>query len=134
MKLAGGSVKHNNECSLDEFIRQAQRYQDLDEDSLNQVYKFLLYNNITQGVFLSHPFTVERVRYLQEWAASEEYRLIRSGNYPRARAEGAVEVEVKTPNSPTANTDVEALRRQVEELQREIDRVKSRRSGGEQQQ
>jgi Zn-dependent protease with chaperone function len=134
MKLAGGSVKHNNECSLDEFIRQAQRYQDLDEDSLNQVYKFLLYNNITQGVFLTHPFTVERVRYLQEWAASEDYRQIRSGNYPRARAEGAVEVEVKTPSSQTVNTDVEALRRQVEELQREIDRVKSRRSGGEQQQ
>ncbi|MBD1939216.1 M48 family metallopeptidase [Microcoleus sp. FACHB-68] len=125
MKLAGGSVRHSNECSLEEFLRQAERYQQLDQDSLNQVYKFLLYNNIAQNVFLSHPFTVERVHYLQEWSKSEDYRQIRAGNYRRASAEGSVEVQSETSSN---DNDVDVLRRQVEELQREINRVKSQRS------
>lgn len=128
MKLAGGSSNYGHECSLQEFIRQSERYQELDQDSMNQVYKFLLYSNMAQKVFLNHPFTVERVYYLQEWANSEEYRQIRSGNYRRLGAEGSVEVEVKPPQSPTSSNDVEALRRQVEELKREINRAKSKRS------
>lgn len=125
MKLVGGSTKHGHEISLDEFLRQSERYQNLDQDGLNQVYKFLLYNNIAQGVFLSHPFTVERVHYLQQWSQSSEYQQIRNGNYRRAGAEGSVEVKVENPTE----TDVEELRRQVEQLQQEIDRVKSKKPG-----
>lgn len=121
MKLAGGSLKHGNECSLDEFIRQSERYQELDRDGLNQMYKFLLYNNLTQGVFLSHPFLVERIGHLREWANSEEYRQIRQGNYQRG-TEGAVNVPSQTPAS---ENDVETLRRQIEELQQEINRVRN---------
>lgn len=119
MKLAGGSIRYINECSLDEFIRQSERYQQLDQDSLNQVYKFLLYNNFSQGVFMSHPFTVERLSYLQEWSTSEEYRQIRLGNYQRSPESGAINVEQESP----AN-EAETLRRQIEELQREIDQFK----------
>jgi Zn-dependent protease with chaperone function len=122
MKLAGGSTRYGHECSLDEFIRQSERYQELDRDSLNQVYKFLLYNNIPQGVFLTHPFTVERLTYLRQWADSEEYRQIRQGNYQRSPAtEGAVNVEAESPPN-----QVETLRRQIEELQKEIDRIKNK--------
>jgi Zn-dependent protease with chaperone function len=120
MKLAGGSIKHANECSLDEFIRQSERYQALDQEELNQVYKFLLYNNLAQGVFLSHPFLVERIGHIRNWATSEDYRQIKSGNYRRAGAEGAVNVEAKTPSN-----QVNELRRQIEELQQEIDRIKN---------
>lgn len=123
MKLAGGSSKYANECSLEEFIRQSERYQELDREELNQVYKFLLYNNLAQGVFLSHPFLVERIGHLRQWSSSEEYRQIRSGNYQRSAAEGAVEVEAKTPNN-----QVNDLRRQIEELQQEIDRIKKSKS------
>jgi Zn-dependent protease with chaperone function len=123
MKLAGGSSKYANECSLDEFMRQSERYQDLDADELNQVYKFLLYNNFAQGVFLSHPFLVERISHLRRWASDDEYRQIRSGNYQRNAAEGAVNVEAR---SPTAQ--VKDLQQQIEELQREIDRIKRSRS------
>lgn len=119
MKLAGGSVKYENECSLDEFIRQSEKYQELDEDGLNQVYKFLLYNNLAQGVFLSHPFLVERIGHLRQWSVSDEYRQIRYGNYQHSAGEGAVDVQAETPES-----QVEELRRQLEELQREIDRYK----------
>ncbi len=123
MKLAGVSSKYASECSLQEFIRQSDNYQELDRDNLNQVYKFLLYNG-GQGVMLSHPFPVERLRYLQDWASSEEYRQIKLGNYKRATSEGAVDVNAQTPESEEA----ERLRRQIEELQREIDRRKSRQS------
>jgi Zn-dependent protease with chaperone function len=137
MKLAGGSSQYANELSLDEFIRQSERYQDLDTDGLNQIYKFLLYNNLASGVFLSHPFTVERVHYIQQWAISDDYHQIHQGHYPRAGAEGSVEVPAEPTNtSPagrapaaqagtgTAQAEVNDLRRQLEELQREIDRIK----------
>ena len=42
---------------------QSENYQALDEDGLNQVYKFLMYNG-AQGMMLSHPFPVERLHYL----------------------------------------------------------------------
>ncbi len=121
MKLAGVSGKYLNECSLQEFIRQSDNYQDLDRDGLNQVYKFFLYNG-GLGTMLSHPFPVERLRYLRDWANSEEYRQIRAGNYKQAVAEGSVEVE---SDSPSKVAEVEALRRQIEELQEEINRRKS---------
>ncbi|MBD2186423.1 M48 family metallopeptidase [Planktothrix sp. FACHB-1355] len=119
MKLAGGSGKYNNEASLDEFIRQSERYQELDDDGLNQVYKFLLYNNLAQGVFLSHPFLVERIIHLRQWSNSDEYRQIRHGNYQHSAGEGAVDVP-----SQTGRSQADELRRQIEELQREIDNLK----------
>jgi Zn-dependent protease with chaperone function len=120
MQMAGGSVRYGQELSLQEFVRQADRYQNLDQDGLNQVYKFFLYNNLSQSVFLTHPFTVERVHYLQEWSNSEEYRQIKSGNYRRTGV-GAVDVSVETE---TPSSDVDTLRQELEALQREIDQIK----------
>jgi Zn-dependent protease with chaperone function len=120
MKLSGGSHAYGHECSLDEFIRQSDRFQDLDQDSLNQVYKFLLYNG-GNGSFLTHPFPVERLRYLRDWVKSEEYRQIRQGNYRRVTDEGSVNV----PSQAAQNQEAQRLKRQLEELQREINRIKS---------
>jgi Zn-dependent protease with chaperone function len=120
MRMAGGSTRYMNDISLPEFIQQAERYQNLDADGLNQVYKFFLYNNLSEGVFLTHPFAVERVHYLREWADSEDYRQIRAGNYRRT-GEGAVDVNAEG-SSP--QSDVERLQRELEDLQREIDRLK----------
>lgn len=129
MRVAGGSSKYAHELNLEEFMRQSERYQGLDEDGLNQVYKFMLYNNPSAGVFLSHPFTVERVHFLREWAKSEDYRQIRQGNYVRAKAPGSVEVPSQSPepaNTGSSATQPEAdeLRRQIDALQQEIDRLK----------
>ncbi|MEH2244853.1 M48 family metallopeptidase [Nostoc sp.] len=118
MKLSGGSSKYANECSLQEFIKQSENYQALDEDGLNQVYKFLMYNG-AQGMMLSHPFPVERLHYLRAWAVSEEYQQIRRGNYQRSPASGSVNVA-----SESSANETETLRRQIEELQREIDRIR----------
>lgn len=122
MKMAGGSSKYAHECNLDEFIRQSDQYHGLDEDNLNQVYKFLIYNG-GNGGFLSHPFPVERLHHLREWSNSEDYRQICRGNYIRKEVEGAINV---TPNSE--NRETENLQKQVNELQEEIERIKRERS------
>jgi Zn-dependent protease with chaperone function len=122
MVMAGGSQKYAHELSLDEFIRQSDRYQDLDRDNLNQVYKFLLYNG-AQGIAYSHPFAVERLYYIRDWANSDDYYRIKAGNYRRETTRGAVNV---TPNDRPNSTD--SLRRQIEELRQEIEREKARRS------
>ena len=116
MKIAGGSKKYADECSLEEFIKQSENYRNLDEDGLNQIYKALMYVGVNG--MLSHPFPVERIHYLQEWTDSTEYRDIRQGQYQR------VSVEVVS-TAPTAS-ESERLRREIDELQREIDRRKSR--------
>jgi Zn-dependent protease with chaperone function len=118
MKVSGGSSKYAHECSLQEFIKQSENYQALDEDGLNQVYKFLMYNG-AQGTMLSHPFPVERVQYLKQWSTSAEYQQIRQGNYQRSPASGSVDVPVATPE-----TEADKLRRQIEELQQQINQMK----------
>ncbi|MEM8779552.1 MAG: M48 family metallopeptidase, partial [Cyanobacteria bacterium P01_G01_bin.49] len=112
MKMAGGSHKYAHECHLDEFLKQSEQYRNLDEDDLNQLYKFLIYNG-GNGAFLSHPFPVDRVHYLQDWANSQEYEDICQGNYKRSEKRGSVDVK--------SNTEAENLRRQIEELQQEIE-------------
>ncbi|NJK37043.1 MAG: M48 family metallopeptidase [Oscillatoriales cyanobacterium RM2_1_1] len=119
MQMAGVSLKYAQECNLEEFIQQAERYQNLDHDNLNQIYKFLLYNG-GQGTMLTHPFPVERIHYLKEWSVSEHYGQIQRGNYQRSSAAPPVE------DVEESVEEVETLRRQIETLQQEIDRMKSR--------
>jgi Zn-dependent protease with chaperone function len=115
MKIAGGSNKFINECSLDEFIKQSENYRDLDEDGLNQIYKALMYLGVNG--MLSHPFPVERIHYLQEWSNSIEYQEICRGNYQR--------VSVETVTTDVAASEAARLQREIDELQREIERRKS---------
>ncbi|MCA6594353.1 MAG: peptidase M48, partial [Pseudanabaena sp. M38BS1SP1A06MG] len=123
MKLSGGSSAFTHELSLPEFIRQSEAYQELDKDNLNQIYKFMLYNGFGAGSMLSHPFPVERVHYIREWAESEEYHHIQSGNYKRGDTTGAV--DVSSPNdAKQTETESERLKRQIDELQAEINRLK----------
>ena len=117
MKLSGGSHEYAHECSLQEFIQQSEKYQALDDDGLNQVYKFLLYNG-GQGMMLSHPFPVERLHYLRSWAVSEEYQQIKKGNYQRS-ADGSVDVTPETPDH-----EAEKLRKEIEKLQAEINKMR----------
>ncbi|MEM9244846.1 MAG: M48 family metallopeptidase [Cyanobacteria bacterium P01_F01_bin.153] len=119
--LAGGSGSRAQEISLDEFKRQARDYQALDDDGLNQIYKFLLYNNLSQGVFTSHPFPVERVSFIEEWANSDEYRRIRNGDYAQNPAEGSVDIS----SNGSGVAEAERLRQQIEELQQQINQIRN---------
>jgi Zn-dependent protease with chaperone function len=134
MKISGGSRAFGHEVSMAEFIRQSEDYQELDRDSLNQIYKFLLYNGLGSGEMLSHPFPVERVHYLRQWAVSEQYQEIRRGNYPREKSGVEVESTTESPTQPSgrsnaqsntqSDSQAEEIRRQIEELQAEIERIK----------
>ncbi|ANV86491.1 MULTISPECIES: M48 family metallopeptidase [Cyanophyceae] len=116
MKLAGGSTKYGHEMSLTEFTQQSQDYDELDQDQLNQIYKFLIYNG-GNGTFLSHPFPVERLSFIKTWEASEEYQRIKQGHYAQAGT-GSVDVSAED------ESDLDSLRRQIEELKAEIKKAK----------
>lgn len=121
MKLAGVSQKYAHECSLSEFIKQSDDYHRLDEDSLNQFYKVLIYTG-ANDTFLTHPFTVERVRFLQEWSNSAQYQQIRQGNYPKAGQKGSINVD------STTEQETDNLKQKIADLQAEIERIKSQKN------
>lgn len=119
MRISGGSNRFAHELNFQAFEKQASDYQNLDEDGLSQVYKFLLYNGGGAGPMLSHPFPVDRLSYLKTWAQSEEYARIRAGNYARSRTDGTVDVE------PTvATSEVDRLRQELADLQSELDNLR----------
>ena len=135
MKLSGGSNAYGHELSLHEFTRQSEEYRDLDQDSLNQIYKFLLYNGMgSTNLMLTHPFPVDRIHYLREWADSEEYAHIKAGNYKHEDAVGSVNVEPDAPSGYTEagtrakRSEAENLRQQIEDLQDQIERLKRDRN------
>jgi Zn-dependent protease with chaperone function len=116
MKISGGSKQFIDECSLEEFIKQSEKYRNLDEDGLNQIYKALMYVGVNG--MLSHPFPVERIHYLQEWTNSIEYQEIRRGNYQR--------VTVDTTGTEPDRSEAERLQNEIDKLQQEIKRQRDR--------
>ncbi|MFJ6215206.1 M48 family metallopeptidase [Streptomyces sp. NPDC092296] len=74
MKLAGGH--HLAEMNVDAFIEQAEEYERAG-DLRDGVIKLL------QVLPQTHPFAAVRVAQLKKWAASEEYRSVLAGAYPR---------------------------------------------------
>ncbi|MGD1929755.1 MAG: M48 family metallopeptidase [Leptolyngbyaceae cyanobacterium] len=119
MQVGGGSNRFAHELNFAAFEAQAEDYKNLDEDGLSQVYKFLLYNGTGQGPMLSHPFPVDRLSYLKTWASSEEYEQIKAGNYQRSATDGTVPTQ-----ATSSRNDVDRLRRELADLQAELDRLR----------
>jgi len=78
LKLAGGSQRLNDELNVEEFLKQADDYEDMDSSLLDMFYKFRM--TLEQ----LHPFPALRAREISRWAQSEEYVRILHGDYPRA--------------------------------------------------
>lgn len=78
-KLAGGTQFLKEELCLESFIEQAQAY-DVNESNSNvdRLYRLLLLLDQT-----THPFPVERARFLNDWVDSIEFDQILDGNYER---------------------------------------------------
>jgi Zn-dependent protease with chaperone function len=76
--LAGASGPGDVDTA--EFLNQAREYES-DGDVRDSVLKLL------NTLDLSHPLAVVRAAELQRWAATEEYRDILAGNYPRRGSE-----------------------------------------------
>ena len=78
LKLAGGAHVLGDKASVEEFLKQADDYEDMDSSLLNIYYKF----DLTR--FQTHPFPALRARELNRWYHSDQYKAILRGEYPRS--------------------------------------------------
>ena len=81
LRLVAGSQKLADDLSIDEFVRQADQFEDMDEDFLSLYYKFTMLRHQT------HPFPALRARELREWSQSDQYLRLLRGDYPRTNTE-----------------------------------------------
>ncbi|HZU70738.1 MAG TPA: M48 family metallopeptidase [Ktedonobacteraceae bacterium] len=80
MKFAGGSLFQRNEMNPQEFLKQADLYEEVDASMLNRIYKLMVVTAV------NHPLTIVRAREILNWSDSREYKDILEGNYPRAKS------------------------------------------------
>ncbi len=87
-KLAGVLPYADNEPpNIEAVYQQAQDFEEWDDDSLfNKIIKLNMLLERT------HPFSVVRVKEILDWAESDQYKSILSGDY-RALAEGRLSAE-----------------------------------------
>lgn len=89
-KLAGGTSRLLAELNPDEFLKQAQTYEESDGSLLDTLYRSLA--EFAQG---NHPFAVERAKELDLWSRGSEYENILSGNYTRVIKKVQIKVQAK---------------------------------------
>jgi len=75
LKLAGGSRALFDQLNVEEFLRQAAEYEELDRDLLSRVYKFL------QVYRRTHAFPAVRAREIKQWAETGAYASLLDGSY-----------------------------------------------------
>jgi Zn-dependent protease with chaperone function len=86
LKLVGGSRRLVDDLNPDEFTKQADLYEDMDEDPLSLYYKFLMLREFMK-LRETHPMPVMRARELKEWSESEQFRRLLRGDYPRTESD-----------------------------------------------
>lgn len=77
MKLAGGTLFQRDQMDAQEFLKQADLYQDVDVNLLDRMYKLLMVSAV------SHPLIIVRARESVNWAGTQQYKDILAGRYPR---------------------------------------------------
>lgn len=97
MKLSGGSKVIAEQMNVEEFVKQADLYKEMDNDTLNKIYKFLLTR------YQTHPYSVLRAKEIKMWAESDEYRKILQGDYQRIdqeqkKLEGNTTTDIPSPS------------------------------------
>ncbi len=75
LKLAGGSRAVFDQLNTEEFLRQAEDYEELDRDLLSRVYKFL------QVYRRTHSFPAVRAKEIKRWAEAGDYQAMLDGSY-----------------------------------------------------
>jgi Zn-dependent protease with chaperone function len=94
MKFAGGTLFQRNQMNAQEFLKQADLYEEVDANILDRVYKMLLVMPVT------HPLTIVRAREIMTWSESREYKDILVGHYARVKS-----TEGSNGNPFKTNTD-----------------------------
>jgi Zn-dependent protease with chaperone function len=77
MKFAGGTLFQRDQMDAQEFLKQADLYEEVDINMLDRMYKLYLVTSV------SHPLTIVRAREILNWSASREYSDMLEGRYPR---------------------------------------------------
>jgi Zn-dependent protease with chaperone function len=77
MKLAGGTLFQRDQMDANEFLKQADLYEQVDANVLDRMYKALLVTPV------SHPLIIVRARESVNWSESAEFENILAGNYPK---------------------------------------------------
>jgi Zn-dependent protease with chaperone function len=77
MKLAGGTLFQRDQMDANEFLKQADLYEQVDANLLDRMYKALLVTPV------SHPLIIVRARESVNWSESTEFENILAGNYPK---------------------------------------------------
>ena len=107
-KLAGFSRTLQDDFSIEEFMAQADEVTKSSEQSIvSRIADAMLVMNLT------HPFTVSRVAEISQWANSQQYRALASGDYTRY-------IDHQEP--PTPNSQVNEMLAKGVELAPHCDR------------
>ncbi len=80
MKLAGGTLFQRDQMDAQEFLKQADLYEEVDARLLDRMYKLLMVSAV------SHPLIIVRARESVNWYESAEYKDIVEGRYPHLAA------------------------------------------------
>ena len=80
MKFAGGTLFQRNQMDSQEFLKQADLYEEVDANILDRIYKMMLVTPV------NHPLTIVRAREIMNWSESSEYKDILDGRYARVRS------------------------------------------------
>jgi len=79
MKFAGGTLFQRHQMNAEEFLKQADLYEEVDTNMLDRIYKMMLVASV------SHPLTIVRAREIMNWSDSQVYTDALEGRYPRMR-------------------------------------------------
>ncbi|QBD77754.1 peptidase M48 [Ktedonosporobacter rubrisoli] len=103
MKLAGGTLFQRDQMNAQEFLKQADLYQDVDVNLLDRMYKLLLVTSV------SHPLTIVRAREIMNWSEGQEYKNALQGHYPHTPTTARADSNGSTPGSNTAGSTTPQL-------------------------
>ncbi|CDN15836.1 Zn-dependent protease with chaperone function [Richelia intracellularis] len=75
--MSSEAFKHSLDIQAEQALRSLPGF-----DLLARKFVEFIYERpqMISGMMLTHPFSVERVRYLKDWAVSPEYEQIKQGN------------------------------------------------------
>jgi hypothetical protein len=98
MKFAGGTLFERNQLDAQEFLKQANLYEEVDINVLDRIYKIMLVTAV------NHPLTIVRAREIMNWSDSREYKDILEGRYTRMRASNGSRPGPRTSTNTSTST------------------------------
>jgi Zn-dependent protease with chaperone function len=82
LKLAGGTLRTNEGLNVEEFLRQAEDFEDMGANLLDMFYQ------VNMTIEQTHPFPALRAREVQRWSETNDYQRIMAGDYPHTETAG----------------------------------------------